>query len=171
MLLDFNKFKRVVGYIVDLNLPLRHYAITESYVYLDENDLERVIFSSSLYNNDKGDLLLSEYLNLNAFETSGKKLAKISHAEYDLRVSQYQANLTADIKKISSDDFHWKRCVLPPEKWCKVNGVEVFYIPEYIQDNYVTWLALYNDLYFELVERATCSPDFIANKIIGHSPE
>jgi hypothetical protein len=154
---------KVVKYLIDSTLPIEQFCYTQSLIYLDDNNIERVAYSGSLHQESHmKDMIVDDFIEMQ--KRLGKhNLVVIDDAGYDERISQYKAHCIKEEKLITKADFEWKLNCLPPQRWTNLNDIEVFHMKEEICFGLVSWLGRKGSRYFELVDEK--SADFKTIKL------
>ena len=119
-----------------------------------------VDFSGSLHNNNEGNLTLEEYrdrVNPSIKLVSEKGVGKL--------LTKYNNSLVTEPKEITEDEFFDALECMPPSKWGRVNGVELFHICERITGDMVSWFAKVNGQCFSFVDHAGIDKEFLAYKV------
>jgi hypothetical protein len=155
-------------YIVDANAPISNYHVTESIIYTDSEGVERVAYSGALYKT-KGslDMTWPEYEKYKAEINPEVNLKVIGPEEHDARIDLYRQEQMKEEQEISSEDYWWLFECLPPCRWKKVSGVEVFHVSERICFDLVQWVGQIGDKYYKLVDSDKAELSDIAERFIN----
>lgn len=106
----------------------------QSLVYTDDQGVQRVQFSGSLYGNGSDDLTPDEYNKARGINAVVMSLADATA----LALEHMRAQVTDPEVISESDHDEWLNC-LPPERWHTVNGWSVFHICERLNGELVQW--------------------------------
>ena len=94
-------------------------------------------------NNKKYDL---QYWS-NRIEKEKNRIYKVTtFEEFEKLEREYYLN--KPLKEISEEEYNYALNVLPPLKWCTINGVEEFLMSEFYTGVYTTQYARYNNKYY-----------------------
>ena len=155
-------------YIVDANAPISNYHVTESIIYIDSEGVERVAYSGALYKTkDSLDMTWPEYEKYKAQINPEVSLKVIGPEEHDARINLYRQEQMKEEQEISSEDYWWLFECLPPCRWHKVSGVEVFHVSERICFDLVQWVGQIGDKYYKLVDSGKAELSDIADRFIN----
>lgn len=154
--------KKPKHYIIHADKPFT--GSTVSITYVDEQNVERVLYSSSLYNNDKGDLTVAEYFELMEKER-GYKLKCVTGEKVDELTQEYQASLCTKLIEIHKNDYYEALESLPPRRWGTIEnsgGASGFYVPEHIYGPLVNWYFSKNGKYYTAIQPCNIGNDKLA---------
>ncbi len=154
-------------YIVDANASISNYYATESVIYTDPEGVERVAYSGALYLHGDVDMTWPEYEKYMTKIKPEVSLKVISSEEQDVRISLYRQEQMKEEQEISSEDYWWLFECLPPCRWHKVSGVEVFHVSERICFDLVQWVGQIGDKYYKLVDSDKAELSDIAERFIN----
>lgn len=94
----------------------------------------------------------------------GFPLKVIDEKALDALTEGYLQSLITDPVEETPKAFEDALCVLPPCKWQKVAGVEMFHLSERLTHDLVHWHTKLNGRCFAFTDRETLSADAIASK-------
>ncbi|MCQ8822317.1 hypothetical protein NQT65_19175 [Pseudoalteromonas agarivorans] len=154
-------------YIVDANAPISNYYATESIIYTDLEGVERVAYSGALYLHGALDMTWPEYKKYMADIKPEISLKVIDSEEQNARINLYRQEQMKEEKEISSEDYWWLLECLPPCRWRKVSGVELFHVSERICLDLVQWVGQIGDKYYKLVDSEKAELSDIAERFIN----
>ena len=155
-------------YIVDANNPISNYHVTESVIYCDADGVERVAYSGALYNTKSSiDMTWPEYQKHIAEIRPSVSLKVIDSEEQDARINLYRQEKMKEQKEIGSEDYWWLLECLPPCRWTKVSGMEIFHVSEVICFDLVQWVGKIGDRYYKLVDSDKAELSDIAKRFIN----
>lgn len=118
------------------------------------------------YSHDKElgrNLTLSEYLAQP--HLLDRDLKVIEECEFSQFEDEYSQSLITGFSEISKETYWWRLECLPPCKWTKINGVEMFHISERIRGDLVTWCFEYQDKYYTCDNEANKSRNELAQEL------
>ena len=95
----------------------------------------------------------------------GFPVRAIDEAELDAMLSTYGDGLVTEPTEETLDAFEDALNVMPPSRWQRVNGVEMFHICERITLDLVSWHARRGDRFFTFTDRASRPAIDIARKV------
>ena len=154
-------------YIVDANASLSNYHVTESIIYTDPEGVDRVAYSGALYKTEGGvNMTWPEYQKYRAEINPEVTLKVINSEEQQARIDLYRQEQMKEEKEISSEDYWWLFECLPPCRWTKISGVEIFHISERLCFDLVQWVAQIGDKYYKLVDSDKAESSDIAKRFI-----
>lgn len=84
----------------------------------------------------------------------GYPLRVISDAELDGLLASYIDGLVTEPSEITDEKFDYALNVLPPCRWKRVDGVEMFYVSELLQADLASWYAKAGGKFFTFNDRA-----------------
>jgi hypothetical protein len=103
----------------------------------------------------EGTVAYTDGLTVEQYEAErGVKLKKITDAELDALLSEYEAGLVTDPTEETEAQFWYALGVLPPCRWRTVDGVELFHISERLTGDLVSWHAQYDGRFFTFTDQA-----------------
>lgn len=73
---------------------------------------------------------------------------KVCH-EVEGETVVFRAYIPTDPKEISEEEYFEALECMPPARWGRTNGVELFHICELLIDNLAAWYAFYQGRYFQ----------------------
>lgn len=76
-------------------------------------------------------------------------------------------NLCGPWEEITEEEYFEKLECLPPEKWCKCKGFEIFRMCEYYTGDITGHYVKAGDKYFTALRRTSTDYEVIANEIAG----
>lgn len=97
-------------------------------------------------------------------EERGFPIEILDEAEFTRRYNLYVETLRSEPRAETVADHDYALGVLPPSGWKSVGGVEMFYVPERIIANLVSWHVLLGDRAFTFNDHASTPPDEIFDK-------
>ena len=154
-------------FIVDANAPISQYHTTESLIYVDDFDVERVAYSGALYETkDRIDMEVAEYIKFKKGHEPNKTLKVIDKAEYEKRINTYKAERLKEEEAIEKSDWWWFFECLPPCRWSNRSGVELFHMSERLSFDLVHWVGRIGDKHYKLVDKDTADLSVVANRFI-----
>lgn len=92
----------------------------------------------------------------------------ISDAELDALLETRLRSLITEPTEESEKDFWYALEVLPPCRWGRVKGVEMFHISERIEGNIVAWHAQLGGRYATCNDSAGVDREALADKFAAH---
>jgi hypothetical protein len=133
-------------WIIDARKPFT--GSTQSYLLPDGTVAYRDGMSFADYNREAG---------------GGLKL--ITGAELDRLNADYTASLITEPVEIDEERFMYALEILPPCRWTRPRGVELFHVSERLSFNLVDWYACLNGRYWHFVDRDNRPGDELAAKV------
>ena len=95
----------------------------------------------------------------------GFKLKVLDDAEFHALNEAYLASLITAPVDETPEAFEDALCVLPPCKWQRVRGVEIFHLSERLTADLVQWHAKLNGRCYTFTDRETLAPEAVATKV------
>ncbi len=142
-------------YIIDTEKPHQVHSVHNN----------TVDYTGYLYNNNKGNLTISEYLARGYCPN-----AKIMTFDYyyENYLLPYQESLKWKFSEISEDEYHEMLNCLPPLKWHNFNDLNIFFISEAFTADIHSMYVIYKGKYY------TCNASIyetdirIENELLKH---
>lgn len=82
---------------------------------------------------------------------------------------QREFYLSDPVKETTEEQFEEMFCVLPPLKWCTIDGVEMFCMSEMLTGTYTNQYARYNEKYYtklvDITDKSTWINNYIKEEI------
>jgi hypothetical protein len=94
-------------------------------------------------------------------------LKDIDLEKREARTNRYRQEKMKEELEISSDDFWWLLECLPPCRWTKVQGVEIFHVSERLSLDLVQWVGQIDNKYYKLVDSENAELSYIAERFIN----
>jgi|GEM_PF-3054124 len=98
----------------------------------------------------------------------GYKLRVVDDAELDAMTADYIEQQITEPTPIDDERWDYALGILPPSRWQKVQGVELFHICEGMSHDLVDWYAKVGERHFTFVDRDTKAADELARKVRAH---
>ena len=95
----------------------------------------------------------------------GGNVRIVSAEQLDAMTDAYNATLITDPEPITEAQFWDALEVLPPCRWGKVRGVELFHVSERITGDLVNWYACLNGRHWHFVDRDRQTRERLAEKV------
>ena len=115
---------------------------------------------------DDGIVAYTDGLSLSEYEAErGLKLKAISEAEWEALTKTYLEGLITAPVEETPEAFDYALCVLPPCRWQRVRGVEIFHLSERLTHDLVHWHAKLNGRCYTFTDRETLAPETVATKV------
>jgi len=115
-------------YIIDENEQFEGSCISSMSAPETNQKPKYVDYSSSLHNDNKGNLTFEEYKDLP--ENKGKKLVAINNKKMDELLKIYYKGLKSKFKEITETRYNEMLECLPPMDWHNYRGISIFFIVE-----------------------------------------
>lgn len=103
-------------------------------------------------------ITLADYLAANPDQVATEPEA------FDKVLFDYYASRCTPAKPITLDRWEYALEVLPPRKWRKVDGVEMFHVSEHLDGPLVYWYTRMAGQCFEIVDVANAAMETIVRK-------
>ncbi|QSV17542.1 hypothetical protein [Photobacterium ganghwense] len=131
-----------------------------TYVFQKDDGQEYAAYSCS--SDGSGELTLAQYL-----AQHGNELCRVvSSDEFDRMILEAWEHRKQEIEQITPNKYSWMLECLPPCRWTKHSGVELFHVSERITGNLVDWAGQVGDIYVRLVDEADAELGHITNRML-----
>lgn len=112
---------------------------------------------------DNGTVAYTDGLTVAEYERErGFPVRIVSEAELDQLLAAHYQSLKTKPLRITEDRFDWMLNVLPPCRWHRVGGFEVFHVSERLTGPLVSWFAHRGADYWEFTEDCRLSDGALA---------
>ena len=92
----------------------------------------------------------------------------ITDAEFDATLETRLQSLITDPKEETEREFWWALECLPPCRWGRVKGVEMFHVSERLEGNIVSWHAQLGGRFATCNDSAGVDREALADKFAAH---